>query len=151
RIVSIFSGHFDESDPLTASRLLKNLEGIFELPKADWNLMLVRTLWTTLKRCIPCRVNSVEHEEAWLILAGFFLRPGFGAELDPVRIDDLWQVHEDGLVHGNKKVKLQDYILWRRVAGGLDHSRQQALVEAELPKLRQQKNPPAELVRMVGS
>ncbi len=151
RIVSIFSKHFDESDPLTASRLLKNLEEIFELPKAEWNLMLVRTLWTTLKRCIPCRVNSVEHEESWLILAGFFLRPGFGAELDPVRIDDLWQVHESGLIHGNKKVKLQDHILWRRVAGGLDRERQQSLVDDELPKLRQQKNPPAELVRMVGS
>lgn len=151
RIVSIFSVAFDPNDPLTATRLLKNLEEIFGLQKSDWNLMLVRALWTTLKRCIPCRANSVEHEEAWLILAGYFLRPGFGAELDPVRVDDLWQVHVGGLAHPGKQVKLQEYILWRRVAGGLDRERQQELIEEELPKLRQQKKPPAELVRLAGS
>lgn len=151
RIVSIFSHVYDPHDPLTAARLLKNLEEILDAPKSDWNLMLVRTLWTTLKRCIPCRANSVEHEEAWLILAGYFMRPGFGAELDPVRIDDLWKVHESGLAHPGKQVKLQEYILWRRVAGGLDRERQQRLIEEELPKLRQQKKPPAELVRLAGS
>ncbi len=151
RIVSIFSSAYDPRDPLTAARLLKSLEEILDAPKSDWNLMLIRALWASLKRCIPCRVNSVEHEEAWLILAGFFLRPGFGAELDPVRIDGLWKVHTDGLANSGKQVKLQEYILWRRVAGGLDRERQQTLLEEELPKLRQQKKPPAELVRMAGS
>jgi molecular chaperone DnaK (HSP70) len=151
RIVAIFSKHLDPRDILTASRVLKNLEEIFDLPKAQWNLFLVRALWTALKRCSPCRVNSVEHEEAWLILAGYFLRPGFGAEMDPARIDELWRIHIDGLVHPDKRVKLQQYILWRRIAGGLDRERQQAVIDAELPKLRQQKNPPAELIRMAGA
>lgn len=151
RIVSIFSAAYDPHDPLTAARLLKSLEEILGAPKSDWNLMLIRALWPALKRCIPCRVNSVEHEEAWLILAGFFLRPGFGAELDPVRIDGLWKVHVDGLANPGKQVKLQQTILWRRVAGGLDRERQQALLNEELPQLRQQKKPPAELVRLVGS
>jgi molecular chaperone DnaK (HSP70) len=150
RIVSIFSAHLNPADPITAARLLKSLEGILGAPKNEWNLMLVRTLWTTLKRCIPCRVNSVEHEETWLILAGFFLRPGFGAELDPVRIDDLWKVHTSGLANPGKQVQLQQYILWRRVAGGLDRERQQQLIAAEFPKLRT-KNPPAELIRLAGS
>lgn len=151
RIVSIFSARLDPADPLTASRLLKSLEEILDSPKSDWNLMLIRAFWTTLKRCIPCRANSVEHEEAWLILAGYFLRPGFGAELDPVRIDDLWKVHISGLENPCKQVKLQEYILWRRVAGGLDRERQQAIFDEEFPKLRQQKKPPTELVRLAGS
>jgi hypothetical protein len=151
RLVGIFSRHFDASDPVTAARLLKNLEVIFGMPKSDWNLMLVRNLWTTLKRCIPCRANSVEHEEAWLILAGYFLRPGFGAELDPGRIDDLWNALSGGPAHPGKQILLQQHILWRRVAGGLDRGRQQAIIEAELPRLRQQKKPSAELVRLAGS
>ena len=151
RIVTQFSGHLDPADPLTAARLLKSLESILGAPKNEWNLMLIRTLWTTLKRCIPCRANSVEHEETLLILAGFFLRPGFGAELDPARIDDLWNLHTGGLAHPGKQIQLQQYILWRRLAGGLDRERQQALIDALLTKLHQGKNPPAELIRLVGS
>jgi molecular chaperone DnaK (HSP70) len=151
RIVAIFSKHHDSKDPLTASRLLKNLEEILDLPKAQWNLFLVRALWGTLKRCFPCRVNSVDHEEAWLILAGYFLRPGFGAEMDPTRIDDLWRIRTEGLVHPDKRVKLQEIILWRRVAGGLDRERQQSIIDSEMTRLRQQKNPSAELVRLAGS
>jgi len=151
RIIGLFSQHLDRADMLTAARLTKSLEGILGLPKAEWNLMLVRTLWATLKRCFPCRVNSIEHEEAWLILAGYFLRPGFGAEMDPVRIDDLWKLHVEGLANPGKRLKLQEYILWRRVAGGLDRARQHAVLEPQLDKLRQQKNPPAELVRLAGS
>ncbi|MES2924438.1 MAG: Hsp70 family protein [Verrucomicrobiota bacterium] len=151
RIVSQFSAHLDPADPLTAARLLKSLETILGSPKNEWNLMLIRTLWTILKRCIPCRVNSVEHEETLLILAGFLLRPGFGAELDPARIDDLWNLHTTGLAHPGKQIQLQQYILWRRLAGGLDRQRQQSLIDSELPKLRQQKNPPAELIRLAGS
>ncbi len=151
RIVTQFSAHLDPADPLTAARLIKSLETILGAPKNEWNLMLIRTLWTTLKRCIPCRVNSVEHEETLLILAGFLLRPGFGAELDPARIDDLWNLHTAGPAHPGKQIQLQQYILWRRLAGGLDRQRQQSLIDAELPKLCQQKNPPAELIRLAGS
>ncbi len=151
RIVTQFSAHLDPADPLTAARLLKSLESLLGSPKNEWNLMLIRTLWTTLKRCIPCRVNSVEHEETLLILAGFLLRPGYGAELDPARIDDLWNLHTAGLAHPGKQIQLQQYILWRRLAGGLDRQRQQTLIDSEFPKLRQQKNPPAELIRLAGS
>ncbi len=151
RILAMFSARLDAADPLTAARLLKSLEEILDAPKADWNLMLVRSLWTTLKRCIPCRVNSVEHDEAWLILAGYFLRPGFGAELDPVRIDDLWNALTEDPIHPGKQIRLQRHILLRRLSGGLDRPRQQAVLDAELPTLRGAKKPSAELVRLVGS
>jgi hypothetical protein len=151
RIIGIFSKRLDPRDALTAARLLKSLEEILGAPKADWDIFLIRTLWTSLKRCLPCRRNSAAHEEAWLIVAGFLLRPGFGATTDDARIDDLWRIHGEGLAHPVKPVKLQEFILWRRVAGGLSRQRQQALLEPELPKLAESKNPPAELVRMAGS
>ena len=58
--------------------------------------MLVRALWPTLERCMAGRRHSVEHEETWLILAGFLLRPGFGAAMDEARIDGLWRLREPG-------------------------------------------------------
>ena len=151
RIETIFGHAFNPRDKLTATRLIKSLETILGVPKSDWNVILVRSLWSTLEACATYRRNSVEHEEAWLILAGFLLRPGFGAPMDDVRIDALWQVRESGLFHPSKAVKLQEYILWRRVAGGLSRQRQQNVIAPELEKLRAQPSPPPELVLLAGS
>lgn len=151
RIRSLFSRPLDPRDKLTAANLLKNLEQILGMPKAGWNWALIRSLWPALYGCFDRRQESVEHEEAWLILAGFLLRPGFGAPGDDARIDELWRLHTDGLAFPGKRLQLQQYILWRRVAGGLSRERQEAILESELPKLRTQKNPPAELVRLAGA
>ena len=82
RMRSLFSRPLDKRDKLSATNLLKNLEQILALQKANWNGVLIRQLWQTLYEQIDRRKESVDHEEAWLILAGFFLRPGFGAEGD---------------------------------------------------------------------
>jgi molecular chaperone DnaK (HSP70) len=151
RIVTLFSQPLDRRDKLTATNLLKSLEQILEIQKADWSSVLIRSLWPALYDRISCRSKSVEHEEAWLILAGFLLRPGFGVERDDARIDELWRLHTDGLAHPGKRIQLQQYILWRRVAGGLNRERQEAILRPELPKLRAQQNPLPELVRLAGS
>ena len=151
RIVTLFSRPLDTRDKLTATNLLKSLEKVLGMPKADWNLMLIRSLWVALNECFSCREKSVEHEEAWLILAGFLLRPGFGAEGDSARIDELWRLHTDKLAYPGKRIQIQQYILWRRVAGGLSQEQQEVILAPELPKLRSQKNPPGELVRLAGS
>jgi len=151
RLTAVFSRPLDRHDKLTATNLYKSLEQILLRPRADWNSVLIRSLWITLYECISHRRTSVEHEETWLILAGFLLRPGFGAEGDDARIDELWRLHRDGLAYPGKRVQLQLYILWRRVAGGFSRERQEAILAPELPKLRTQKNVPAELVRLAGS
>ena len=151
RISGLFSRPLDPRDKLTATHLVKSLEHTLGAPKAAWNWVLIRSLWPALYECISCRQQSVEHEEAWLILAGFLLRPGFGAEGDAIRMDELWQLHTDGLAYLSKRIQLQQYILWRRVAGGLSRERQEAILTPEVSKLRTQKNPPAELVRLAGS
>jgi molecular chaperone DnaK (HSP70) len=151
RIATLFSRPLDTRDKLTANNLLKSLEKLLGMPKADWNLTLIRSLWAVLNECFLCREKSVEHEETWLILAGFLLRPGFGAEGDSARIDQLWRLHTGKLAYPGKRIQIQLYILWRRVAGGLSQQRQETILAPELPKLRSQKNPPAELVRLAGS
>ena len=151
RMRSLFSRPLDRRDKLSATNLLKNLEQILGLQKANWNGVLIRQLWQTLHEQIDHRKGSVDHEEAWLILAGFFLRPGFGAQGDAGRIDQLWQLRTNGLFYPGKRIQLQECILWRRVSGGLSQARQQAVLEPELPKLLSQKSPSAELIRLAGS
>jgi hypothetical protein len=151
RITTLFARPRDNRHNLTATNHLKSLERILCMPKAEWNYLLIRSLWPALYQCLSCRKESVEHEETWLIVAGFFLRPGFGAEGDVARINELWQLRADGIAFPGKRIQLQQFILWRRVAGGLSSERQEAILTPELAKLATQKNPPAELVRLAGS
>ena len=95
--------------------------------------------------------ESADHEEAWLILAGFLLRPGFGAAADHFRIDSLWRLREHGLYFPGKRSKVQEYVLWRRVAGGLERQRQEQILAPELDKIRTQKKVAPELIRLAGS
>jgi hypothetical protein len=67
------------------------------------------------------RRRSREHERTWLNLAGYCLRPGFGAPLDDWRVKQLWALFEHGVQHGDDgAVCAEWWTLWRRVAGGLD-------------------------------
>jgi molecular chaperone DnaK (HSP70) len=150
-IQTVFSRPLDRRDKLTAANLFKSLERIFGMPKAEWNWVLIRSLWQTLLNCHSDRSRSVEHEETWLILAGFFLRPGFGGDGDESRIDDLWRLQADGPAHAGKRIQMQEFILWRRVAGGLSRERQEQLLAPQMPQLGAGKNAPAELVRFAGS
>ena len=151
RIKSVFAKPLGKRDKLTATRLLQGLEKILGLPKGDWNWSLVRALWPPLEASIACRKHSVEHEETWLILAGFLLRPGFGAPMDEARIDGLWRIRDAGLCFPGKRIKLQEHILWRRVGGGLSRERQERVLASELDKLQHQKSPSPELIRLAGS
>ncbi|MGO9740082.1 MAG: Hsp70 family protein [Roseiarcus sp.] len=151
RISAAFKQPLGKREKLTAPRLLQSLEQSLGRSKGDWNGILLRDLWTSLEAHETGRALSVVHEEVWLILAGFLLRPGFGVAMDELRIDALWRICGEGLRFPGKRTQLQQYILWRRVAGGLTQERQETLLAAEKDKIRQQKGAPPELIRMAGS
>ena len=138
------------SGRLTANALLANLERIIGLPRHEWNAALLRNLWPALNEQMMGRKLSAVHEEAWLILAGFLLRPGFGFAHDGLRMEELWRLRDAGLCFPGKRSKIQEYILWRRVAGGLTAEHQAKLLAGELAGIRTGKAPP-ELVRLAGS
>jgi molecular chaperone DnaK (HSP70) len=148
-VTSVFSRPAKGSR-LTANAILKGLERILGLPRHEWNAALVRNLWPALHERTEGRRLSVEHEEAWLTLAGFLLRPGFGFGRDELRMDELWKLRDAGLCFPSKRSKVQEYILWRRVAGGLTAERQETLLARELVSLRAGRASP-ELVRLAGS
>ena len=62
----------------------------------------------------------------------------------------LWQLRDAGFCFPGKRSKVQECILWRRVAGGLAAERQERLLMGELATIRAGKASP-ELVRLAGS
>jgi hypothetical protein len=149
-LASTFARPAAKSVKLTANTTLKSLERILGLPRHEWNAAVLRNFWPILNERTNGRKLSVEHEEAWLTLAGFLLRPGFGFAHDGLRMDELWLLHDAGLRFPGKRSKVQEHILWRRVAGGLTAERQNMLLAGELNSIRAGRASP-ELVRLAGS
>lgn len=83
-------------------------------------------------------------------MAGFLLRPGFGVVRDDLRIDALWHVLDNGPCFPGRRIKGQEYILWRRLAGGITRERQTRLMAEEIDRIRSGRAPD-ELVRLAGS
>ncbi len=112
------------------SRLPRDLEEAAGLPRADWPPLLLRRLWEALADARAARGRSAEHEARWLNLAGFVLRPGFGVVLDDWRVDEIWKQMPQGVMHArNELCRAEWWILWRRIAGGLNEGRQAALAD----------------------
>jgi hypothetical protein len=139
-----------KKNKITAATILKSVERILAFARNEWNGPLLRALWPALEERLDDRRRSADHEEAWLIMAGFLLRPGFGVVRDDLRIDALWRLHDRGPCFPGRRIKSQEYILWRRVAGGLTRERQIRLVVGEIDRIRSGKAPD-ELVRLAGS
>jgi len=150
QIEIVYTHPAGKREKVTAGTILKSLERILGSPRSGWNGALLRALWPTLDERLDGRRLSVDHEEAWLIVAGFLLRPGFGVVRDDLRIDALWRLHDAGPWFVGRRIKCQEYILWRRVAGGLTRDRQNKLLTGELDRIRSGKAPD-ELVRLAGS
>jgi molecular chaperone DnaK (HSP70) len=112
----------DQTDPLGVVRVLEDQLGS---GKDAWPLATIRALWDTLWQCSEGRAVSAAHEARWLNLSGFLLRPGFGAELDTWRIEQLWKVKSAGLKFPRAtQVRAEWWNMWKRVAGGLSRPQQ---------------------------
>ncbi|MBS0293230.1 MAG: hsp70 family protein [Proteobacteria bacterium] len=99
-------------------------------PREGWAMPLLRALFDTLLARARRRRRSPEHERAWLNLAGWCLRPGLGAELDGWRVQQLWQLYAQGLGHAGESANWTEWwVLWRRVAAGLDEAQQMHVLE----------------------
>jgi hypothetical protein len=150
RIGSMLSRPSSPALKIGSGPVFKSLEGVLGQPRGAWNAPLLRALWRPLSERFADRRLSVEHEEAWVVLAGYLLRPGFGVAGDDLRVDSLWRVHESGPCFPGRRIANQEYLLWRRVAAGLSRERQTALVAGDLDRLLGGKAPD-EFVRLAGS
>ena len=121
------------ADPLG---LVRALEGHLGTGKDGWPLAAVRKLWDVLWQVEPGRAASPQHEARWLNLSGFLLRPGFGAEMDEWRIQQLWKAKSTGLRFGKAaQSRAEWWNMWKRVAGGLSRQQQGQLHNEVAPWL----------------
>ncbi len=105
--------------------LTRDLETLFEGRRDEWSMMTARALFDALVEVAPERKKTADHEQRWLNLAGFLLRPGVGAPLDTWRARVMWGVFNEGLAFPKSEPgKLAWWIVWRRIAGGLAKGQQ---------------------------
>jgi hypothetical protein len=125
----------------------------------------VRTLWGALHAGRARRRRSADHERVWLQLTGYCLRPGFGAPLDAWRSGETWTAFGEGLqFQADARAWQAWWVMWRRIAGGLDAAAQERLFETVAPFVRPRdpRRPPPrvagvkpeamdEMIRLAGS
>ena len=100
-------------------RIMADIAVLLDRPREKWPLGLLRTLADTLLEHESARKKSAEAESRWMNLMGFCLRPGIGEGLDPHRVKTLWKQYKKGPVHATApQVRLEWWILWRRLAAG---------------------------------
>jgi hypothetical protein len=105
--------------------LTRDLEALLGERRDEWSMMTTRALFDTLVEVAAERKKSADHEQRWLNLAGFLLRPGTGAPLDAWRARVMWGVFNENLAFGKAEPnKLAWWICWRRIAGGLQKGQQ---------------------------
>ena len=149
---SVFAKKRDPQLPeIKPKQLLKQLEQRLGA-RDSWNSPTLRSLWPELAAGMTRKTRSVEHEAAWLYLSGFTLRPGYGVQLDESRMEELWRLFKMGMAFPKeKRVQSHWYLLWRRVAGGLNASRQEQILGKILPTLRSSSNPAPETIYLAGA
>jgi molecular chaperone DnaK (HSP70) len=124
-----------EVDPKEVKHLWRSLERVLG-ERDTWSSAVSRELFGLALAGAQKRRRSADHERIWFQLAGWTLRPGFGAPLDDWRVGELWKLHPAGVQYVTDKANwVEWWILWRRVAGGLDKAQQERLFEDVRPWL----------------
>lgn len=163
-LVELFYGKRAAVERREVKGLFRSLEKVLG-PREGWPTPVVRSLWAALHAGAGRRRRSADHERVWLQLTGFALRPGFGAPLDAWRAAETLAVFPEGLQYPTDPHAWQAWwVLWRRIAGGLDEGAQTRILDAVAPFVppRDPRRPPPrvpgvrpealdELIRLAGS
>ncbi len=154
----LITAAFSSSDEDRVSALRLKLEEQLG-PRGEWSGATCRVLVDALLKVAGERAQSEAHELNWLRLLSWTMRPGFGIKGDRKRMESLWSLQEAGPAVPTKGNWGEWWILWRRVAAGLDAAQQEALFEQVRPWLWVSGKPPAgarlegpvEMMRMVAA
>jgi molecular chaperone DnaK (HSP70) len=102
--------------------------------RAQWETPLLRELFGQLLAAVKRRRRSADHERLWFHLVGYCLRPGLGYPIDAWRVEQLWPIYQEGVQFTPEpQVWSQFWIMWRRIAGGLDEAQHARLFADLLP------------------
>jgi molecular chaperone DnaK (HSP70) len=110
--------------------LMRDLETLLGARRDEWSIHTTRALFDALAEVGAERKKSADHEQRWLNLAGFALRPGTGAPLDAWRSRVMWGVFNENLAFPKAEPnRLAWWIAWRRIAGGLVQGQQDQIYD----------------------
>lgn len=108
-------------------QLVRSLERALG-PKEGWRVPVLRELWSALYAGASKRRRSPVHERLFFQLTGYALRPGFGYPLDGWRCAETFRLFPELVqFHKEQPVWTELWVMWRRIAGGLEESAQRAL------------------------
>ncbi|MCP3875692.1 MAG: hsp70 family protein [Desulfobacteraceae bacterium] len=123
RIDHVFNTCKEPSQELKG--ITKFIEKVVAQKKGAWPLTFLRCVADKLIGLQDTRKHSFEHEERWLNLIGFCMRPGFGDAFDEDRVRKLWKIYLSGLVfEKSKQNRLEWWIFLRRIGAGLKAGQQ---------------------------
>src|SRR6056297_945408 len=123
------------------SGVMKTIAKIVGRPKEKWPLGFIRQLADRALGLAEARKSSPEHEIRWLNLIGFCMRPGLGDGMDGQRMKSLWKLYKPGVIFKkNAQAKAEWWIMWRRVAAGLNSGQQRQIFQDIRPLLLPKKN-----------
>jgi molecular chaperone DnaK (HSP70) len=126
-IKNVFGGSAPDA-ALTPEALIAQMEAAVGAKKDSWPVSAIRRFTDVLIEVATGRKKSPSHEIRWLSLAGFCLRPGFGAPNDDGRVDRLRTIASSDLAFvDDLQCQVGALVLLRRIAGGIRASEQLAL------------------------
>ena len=115
-------------DPIPPAILTKQMEAALALSKEAWPASLARRLADAVLNQAEHRNRSAEHEARWLNLTGYLMRPGFGDIADAERMRKLYNATRNALNFvSDPNARIEWWVLWRRVSGGLKEDQEREL------------------------
>jgi hypothetical protein len=138
RLTGVFQPPVQADD--RPKQLVKDLQKILDMSKDTWPLSAARRMAEALLAAETRRDLGPDYEARWLNLIGWLLRPGFGHPMDEWKIKQVWKIFPQGL-YFDKDVQCcaEWWILWRRIAGGLEAGHQLNVFERIRPYILGQK------------
>jgi molecular chaperone DnaK (HSP70) len=136
--------------PKDVKNLARTLEKTLG-PRNTWRVPVLRELWSGLFAGAQKRRRSEDHERVFFHLLGYALRPGFGYPLDDWRAGQTFGLFKDLITnHTQAPVWIEFWVMWRRVAGGLDDTQQRELFAYLSPHLERLVPPGGPKVKVKG-
>jgi hypothetical protein len=129
----LIQAFFGKANKELEGKKIKTLRNDLERMLGDrdsWDTALLRELYGALLAGKKARRRSADHERLWFNLTGYALRPGYGYPLDEFRVEQLWALRGEGVQFApDPQVWTQWWVMWRRIAGGLDEAKQLNLLD----------------------
>ncbi|WP_092209760.1 Hsp70 family protein [Desulfoluna spongiiphila] len=128
-VKDVFSG-----DKTGLTGVVKAISSAVDIQKNSWPLSFIRDLSDILLDEKAHRERAAEFEARWLNLTGYCLRPGSGHGMDEQRMKKVWKLFRGGPVFDrNNQVRGEWWILWRRLAAGLNPGQQRQFFQEVSP------------------